>query len=357
MKNSDLNKLRVNFNLDVLHGCRWKCVGCYVDTKAQEGFAAGDLIRFQKLSASFKRRGMVPSILILGPTDVFSASNSLEILKDPDFLALSRDYERLTLTTTFLELDDELLRALAKDYSHLEIEFKIIIDLPVFNDDGHLSKVARNMERARSSLAACKDFVVHPQLNLFNAPLEKLRKAMTDYVSINERSYRFFGQGVDYAVSFGRRDIPKSYQRKAFQLLKDTFNKHVKSKEDGRKIHFDAGRMEDIQENIFTYRRGKFYFAPRLYDEYVNFYPRYNIDVEEWSADEFLTFQKNLLLKQYANLEKYPCGDCAYAANCVSKGVVDFLEFIETDGCLFPRQAFKAINTGISDGSLVEKPL
>lgn len=357
MNENDLNQLRVNFNLEVLHGCKWSCVGCYVDTKSQEGFKAGDISRFQGLSSSFKEKGLIPSILILGPTDVFTASNSLELLQNDDFYELSRMYERLTLTTTFMEIDDGILEMISRKFSHMEVEFKIIIDLPLFNDDAHLLKVQSNMRKTEKALANCKLFVVHPQLNLFNAPIEIMRKTLTNYVSINNRSYSFFGQGVDYAVSFGRRDISKKYQRKAFQLLKDIFNSHISSEDDGRSVHFDAGRMNDIQENIFTYKNGKFFFAPKLYDEYVNFYDRYEIQVATWKADEFIQFQKKLLLDQYSKIDDYPCGDCAYAGNCVSKGVVDFLEFIQTKQCIFPRAAFKAINAGVPDGSLEEEPL
>lgn len=340
----DMNSLRVNFNLEVLHGCKWSCVGCYVDTKAQSGFVNDDLEKFKKLTHSFRERELIPSILILGPTDIFTAGNRVDFLSNEDFIELSKEYERLTLTTTFQELDYDVLRILATKYQHLEVEFKIIIDLPVFNDDEFLLNVQQKMNEAKLALIACKKFVVHPQLNLFNAPVEEMRRVLSNYISINERSYRFFDEGVDYAISFGRRAIPKDYQYKAFQLLKDVFNTHISNADLAKNVHFDTGNLMDIRENIFTYRNGEFFFAPKLYDEYVNFDQRYKINVTRWHADEFVDFQRNLLIKQYQDIEKLPCHDCAYTATCVDKGAVDFLSFLGTNECIFPRRAIDLVN-------------
>tara|TARA_R110002072_G_scaffold64203_5_gene159730 strand:+ start:69106 stop:70179 length:1074 start_codon:yes stop_codon:yes gene_type:complete len=339
------NCFRYNFNLEVLQGCRWKCTGCYVNKDENVSFSPAGLDKFEALSKSIADSVFIPSILIIGPTDIFTANNSLDLLNNKKFLNISKMYERLAFNTTFEAIDDELLNIINQKYGHLEVEFRIVIDLPLFESDFHLEKVRNNFLLAKDKLSNIDTIVIHPQLNLFNTSSEVLKEKLTDYLSINKRSYDFFDQGVDYAVSFGRREeISFNYQKKAFHLLKDCFEKLFTQNLNIKGVHFDAARLEDINENIFSYKNEKLYYAPKLYDEYVNFYDRYFVDLKKWHIDELRLFQDDLTISQYKISENLPCTDCDFLANCVNKGVVDFLDFMKMDECLFPRNAFQKYN-------------
>ena len=332
-----LNKLRFNFNLEVLNGCRWSCVGCYVNKKEENSFSIADIKNFQKLSESLKGSEYIPSILILGPTDIFTANNSLEILTESEFYKLTKSFERLTFTSTFLALSDDVVEVL-KIFSHVDLEFKLIIDLPKFNDDD-LKKLANNIKLLKKLIG--RNIVIHPQLNLFNAASEKLKEALTNYKSINERSYFYFNQGVDYAVSFGRSKVSKNYQLKAYELLKATFNREIETQ-----MHFDAGKLDDISENIFTFKNGEFFYAPKIYDEYVNFYEHNRLNIIDWSANEFQDFLKANLIDQYTQMDTLPCKNCDYNATCADRGAIKFLNHLGTNQCIFPTDAYNKINIG-----------
>lgn len=336
------NCFRYNFNLEVLHGCRWSCVGCYVNRKEDMSPKIDDIKKLKKLSKSIEESSYIPSILIIGPTDIFTANNSHKLFDDKEFVSLCLMYERLTFNSTFEYLDLELIEKINTLFPTLEIEFKIVIDIPKFDDDEHLGLVRDNYLKCRKLLTKVKRVVIHPQLNLFNAPLSSLEKKLTDYVHINKRSYKYFDQGVDYGVSFGRRDeVSFKYQRNAFNLLKKTFNEVFANDVDLKNIHFDASRSQDINENVFSFKHGRIYFAPKIYDEYVNFYDRYHIDMPSWTFSDLKDYQDNLLITQYESSKKLICSDCDNLPNCVNKGILDFMNHLDYDGCIFASKAFK----------------
>lgn len=333
----------LNFNLEVLHGCKWSCGGCHVNTTGQLGFAAGDLDRFISLTNDFSKQAYQPSLIVVGPTDVFSAKNTLDVLQDPKFQEFVAPYVRLTFNTTFLDISDEVIECLNKFYSDKELEFKIIIEAAQFMNDKYLTRVQENMNSTRAKLI-CKKMPVHPQFNLFDYRITKLNTVLENYEALNERSYDFFDQGIDYVLSFSRSDtITKENKLQMLLWIQKTFNKHVSLK-NAEYIHFDAGNLVDFEEHIFTYRNGLFYFSPKVYDEYVAFDAELSIPVKDWTAQEFETFEHKMIVDQYEKLHNKPCATCHYAPTCVNRGMPFFMDYMNTNGCIVPKDAYDIIN-------------
>lgn len=332
----------LNFNLDVLHGCRWSCDGCYVNTTGQNGFAEGDLDRFIPLIESFQEKGYDPSLLVVGPTDVFTAHNSVAVLTDPKFIEFVEPFKRLTFISTFLATNDDVIAALNEHHSDKEIEFKLLIEAVQFGNDKYLHRVRDNMLYTRESLNMYMP--IHPQFNLFDYDGTKLSGVLDDYEALNKRSYEHFEQGIDYVLSFSRSErLTKEQKLGMLEWIQEMYNKHV-TPENAKYTHFDAGNPVDFQERVFSYRNGEFYHAPKVYDEYISFDSAFKIPVTRWDAEEFEQFEMNKLVNQYEHIHNKPCATCVHAPTCTDRGIPWFMDYIGTNECIMPKDAFDATN-------------
>ena len=342
-------KMHLNLALDVLYGCKWSCGGCHVNTQGQSGLYEGDDVKMLSLIDDFVDKGYQPSILIVGATDVFTAFNAVEVMKTDNFRKLFKPFLRLGFNTTFLQVDDNVIDIINSIAGDKEVEFKIIVEAKQFMNDNYLNRVRDGMNKAKEQIK-CAKFVVHPQFNLFDYRETKLNEVLNDYQMLNDRAFDFFGQGIDYVLSFSRSSILSRENK--FEMLKwiqDMFNEHV-TIDNARQIHFDAGHLQDFQENIFTYRNGEFFFAPKVYDEYVCFDDEMKMPIKEWKALEFAKYCNNLIVDQYTNLGDKECSTCHYAPTCTARGIPFFMDYMGTKSCIMPKDAFDVINYQIPKG-------
>jgi hypothetical protein len=347
---SDITKanrsMHLNLALDVLYGCKWSCGGCHVNTTGQNGLIAGDDTKILKLTDDFVVNNFQPSILIVGPTDIFTAKNTLDVMQTETFATLVKPFLRIGFNTTFLEIDDKVIDAINAVCGDKEVEFKIVVEAKQFTSDKYLNIVKDNMISARSKIK-CANFVIHPQFNLFDYRTTRLDTVLQNYEGLNQRSYDFFGQGIDYVLSFSRSDtLDRDNKLSMLKWIQDMFNEHVYV-DNAQTIHFDAGNVTDFQEHIYTYRNGNFYYAPKVYDEYVCFDDEMKIPTVDWSAEEFTKFDRQILLDQYQNINNKECATCPYAPMCVNRGILFFMDYMGTTECIMPKHAFDVINKSI----------
>lgn len=334
----------INFNMDILSGCKWKCAGCQIDRKTTFTFERRNRSNFKKLVDSIADSAYSPSIFILGPTDIYTARNSRDILRDPEIGAMLLNFRRLALNSTFIEIFEDITNLISENFHQLEIEFRIILDINKIHEQGYLKHVSDNYHKVKAQLRN-KKVVCHPQVNIFDTSSEILRQRMIDYTELNDLAYKYFGQGVDYAYSFSR--IPNLKTKKlvnVINLLKEGFQQHVTFESVARGVHFDSSNLQDLNELILSYREGELFYAPGLYDEYVNFEPEYRIPMENWSVEEIIEFKQNVLLNGYRYAENLPCENCQYLNKCIDKGSLYLMEKNNIAECIFPISSLDAVN-------------
>ncbi len=334
-----------NLALDVLYGCKWSCDGCHVSKEGQSDkeLFAGDDKKIISLLDDFIANGFNPKILILNATDIFTASNTIAIMETENFRRILKRFERLGFNSTFLQPADDVLAAINTLSADKEIEFKIVVEARQFMNDKYLTRVRDGVLKAQKAIK-CTKFVIHPQFNLFDYRETKFEEILRDYQMLNDRAFDFFGQGIDYVLSFSRsEEVSREHILEMITWIKDMFNEHV-NQDNAAIIHFDAAHLQDFGEKIYTYRNGNFYYAPKIHDEYVAFDEEMIIPVNEWTAEEFIRHENDLIVSQYANLHNKPCINCHYAPTCTSRGIPFFMDFMDTTECIMPKDAFDVIN-------------
>lgn len=333
------NYTHLNLALDVLYGCKWSCGGCHVNKNGQSGINDGDDTRLIQLVSDFSANGFQPSILLINATDVFTASNTIEVLDNDNFRTLFAPFLRLGFNTTFLDVDDKVIDVINDIVEDKEIEFKIVVEAKHFTNDKYLNRVRDGMNKARDSIKSTK-FVIHPQFNLFDYRAVNLDTVLANYKELTTRSYEFFGEGIDYVMTFSRSsELTRDNKLSMMRWVQNTFDEHVRAD-----IHFDIGNLQDFQEYVFTYRNGEFFYPPKVYDEYTCFEDEFKLDIVDWKAEEFIRYSNQLLVSQYANLHDKDCARCEYAPQCTSRGIPFFMDYLGVKDCIMPKTAFDAIN-------------
>lgn len=88
----DAVKFDVLIQMEVLAGCEQGCLGCFVD-KAIDPVSNQQIIdRAKELADGVKRTGLNLREFVIGPTDLFSAKNTKEVLNNPVVQQIMREH-------------------------------------------------------------------------------------------------------------------------------------------------------------------------------------------------------------------------------------------------------------------------
>lgn len=135
----DQTKFDVLIQVETLAGCRHSCTGCFVD-KHGDPAAEKELLQVaRQLADGVKASGLNLREFVVGPTDFFSASNTVSVLNNPDTQAILREHTNARMATPakFELVDqakfDEIFSVLdneEKFRKDMIIEFIAPIELP-----------------------------------------------------------------------------------------------------------------------------------------------------------------------------------------------------------------------------------
>ena len=106
----NINSMDFVLNLDLLSGCAHFCDGCFVNKKNDVTNWEEILDHALEVATGLSQKGLRFRELILGPTDFFSAANTIQLLEHPKFQKLFTLHEktRITAACIFTDLDREI---------------------------------------------------------------------------------------------------------------------------------------------------------------------------------------------------------------------------------------------------------
>ena len=122
--------IRTEINLDILHGCDQMCPGCFIPRK---NLTSPD--HMTKLYDLLCKGQMYPDEITIGPTDIFDAQNFEEIMNH-EYMFKLYEISAIGFTSTLLQsywLIKEKLDKIWSLYRHIkripDIDFKIVLDV------------------------------------------------------------------------------------------------------------------------------------------------------------------------------------------------------------------------------------
>lgn len=338
----------MNMNLELLIGCKWKCKGCYVDLENNHS-TNKDINNIHTLTDDITNRGMTPAILFIGPTDCFTASNTLDILRSNNVQSLAKKYLRISLLSTFLESKskqiDDVIDILNESYAGIELEINMIIDAGQVTNENYLNLIKKNRDDVFAKLTSFEDIKTHVQFNVFDYSQSSIKETMNDYANLRNKILNMFGTNIDFNFSMGRKHnlSDKEFLDSIFTIT-DIFNGSL-DEENIKFAEFSMGNPLDSNvERQLNFKEGHLYFSPYIYEQYVTFDSAYRIPMDKWIYSEVESFYETVTLNSYKDSSKMECGTCPYLAMCVERGVVHTMSRYNEKECILAKDAFDLIN-------------
>lgn len=335
---SDSSHYDFVINLEVLNGCAHTCTGCFVNRK--NAYSALDLEKAYDIAINLSEQGLRFRELIISPTDIFSASNSIELLNNINFqkLLTISDKTRITTTAMFENTDIDTIKSIfdildGPGYrSDMILEFLIPMNISkVLSKDKeyfeHHKKIIDFIKNKTTKIVDWSFVINVHDHDLINENFEEITKIVKeDFDGIIEFLPSFFRTGHNNRI-LEHLDIWKKFLR---NTITDTNYKDIML------------TIADLNHNamntlVLNYKKGDLFISPFIYEQII-------LNSDAMKISNGITaqhiFDKNtaLIIDQYNYTEKTSeCEGCQYLNTCIGRNVLSFMESKEITECIYPK--------------------
>lgn len=326
-------------NLEVLNYCAHNCPGCFVRRK--NSMLDVSMPTAVRLAQDMAEKGLRFREIVLSPTDIFSAKNSLEVLDDPYLHDLLRINPKTRITTTamFQDMDwDNFLAVFGllddpkKFRENMILEFLVPMDVEkvLARDSEYFAQFDRAIGFLENETPKEVDwsFVVnvHYDPELFR-----------HYDVLTEIAREEFNTVIEFLPSFFRTGSDR-FVTHHLQIWRD-FLREVVNEGNYRDIMLTIADLNHNALNtvVVNYRRGELFISPFIYEQILFEYPELMVD--NFEADKVLEKVQELTLRQYQYAPKTTeCSSCAYLQTCIGRNVLSFMEIKGLKDCIYPKE-------------------
>lgn len=348
----DASQYHLSLSLEWLKGCQFNCKGCHVNKKAGLPFTGDDLGNLNRWLDSMRWKGnYLPTIVFLQPTDFLTAENTADILKSPYTYPTLSVFKRLSLQSTFLNMDNavEIASILKARFFHMELELNFIIEPEKVNNEKYLDTIKANRDRFIEMLDWKKHVASFAIMNVYEYDRVKkndVKKILADYQALHDKIKEKFNSTIDFNFSMTRNPWWSNEDvAEAVRGVSRIFDGGVDNVFN-QTIRFSFGKLEDSSiEKHYNWHQGHLYVSPMIYERIASFHRKLMIPHTLYSVWETEDFERRLLIDQYHNSEtKTECNSCRYQASCIERNVLTFMDMHEIKDCIIARKALDAIN-------------
>jgi len=313
--------------LEILAGCAFNCAGCHVDRDSPN--KATD--KMYRVAYEFLEH-LDPYAVVLGSTDIFTATNTMEILNDIRLTELIKRFDRLVVNSTMVKPDLQVLNALDR-LGMKELQINVVIPESKNLNERYNAVIA---EKVRDVKARFPNLYLHPQLNLSQSLV------VDNYETLNNFYLRQYGQGVDFNLSFARTSNDPEQYRRAFNWLKSV-TVTTQATNDGCMVdqHVDVVSPHDKLERVIIFYENEFYAIPIVYEDLIQIRDRYRVD----GVEDYRKKYDAVILEQYAYTTKTKeCGECPFLPTCLDHRVLSIMEDYGITECVLPKETIAKVN-------------
>lgn len=342
----------LSLNLEWLSGCQFSCKGCHV-RKTRHG---PDMVEINKLGKWINSMVITgkyrPTIVFLGPTDFLAAKNADRILGNIETWGIMRRFERLSLQSTFLNMDnaDRIISILIHHYRHMELELNFILEPEQIKNEKYLETIKRNRDDFIRKLQWNRHIASFAIMNVYDYGASKkndAKKVLADYQKLDALVKAKFGSTIDFNFSVLRKEWWSNDDvKESIQSVSKIFDEGVTS-DFNQTVRFSFGKLEDSSiEKHYNWHQGDLYISPMIYERIASFHPKLKVPFYSNNlCRDTEDYERRLLLDQYHNSEtKTECNRCRYQASCIERNVLTFMDMHEIKDCIIARKALDAIN-------------
>lgn len=296
-----------------------------------------------------------PTVVFIGPTDFLVADNTIDVLLNPQVMAVVKRFKRLSLSTTLIDIKrlEPVCDVLKHHYSDMELEINIVMEPEHVETEKYLQTIKNHRDKVYAYLdwpVLIKSFCI---MNVYDYSMVKKRNIaalLDDYKQMHERIKDLFDTTIDFNFSMSRKHEQAQMGEIKEAIIRVTrmFDTSV-DKTNNQFIRFSFGKLTDcLIERHYNYCNGEFYVSPLLYDRYAAFVPELLIPMVNYTCKETEDFEHKLLEDQYLNAgQKTECENCRYLGNCVSRNILKVMDIYGIKDCIIARDALDVINQNV----------
>lgn len=334
----DIDSMDFVLNLEVLNQCAHHCTGCFVRRK--NNLEDVDLDKALALAKDMDSKGLRFREVIISPTDIFSATNSLDILDNPAFQELMSIHPKTRITTTamfenmnwqnfkdvFAILDDP-----TKFKSDMILEFLVPMNTEkvINRDEIYLAQFKKALKFLAEETPKEVDwsFVV----NVHHDPV-----FMEHFEELTQIAQEEFNTIIEFLPSFFRTGNDSLIEQH-LGVWKDFLSTSVTQDNYKDVMLTIADKNHNGFNTIVTnYKKGKLHISPFIYEQITYDYPELTVD--GYTAEDVMDKNTDLIIEQYEYSAKTKsCQGCDYLSTCVGRNVLSFMEIKGITDCIYPK--------------------
>ena len=351
----DAVKFDVLIQMEVLAGCEQGCLGCFVD-KAIDPVSNQQIIdRAKELADGVKRTGLNLREFVIGPTDLFSAKNTKEVLNNPVVQQIMREHTgaRIASPAKFDKAPMEKVREIfdiLDDENKFRRDMIIEFIMPIgrinemLDDDDYYKSVMEKVEFFKNDTPKQMDWSWTLQAsNVVGKQIDKEK-----YKRLVKRSVEDFGTIMEMNPAFSRAPNQLVQRNNLFG-----WNKFLSSVIDEESSKEAVMSMANLYCNSINFvgitivpgENGPTTHLNVMLHEQAFFLQNKNLDVTGLTFEEILQRKNELVTKGINRSSKVKdCQDCQYAVACANRLVFEAQESLNVNGCVLPKDVLEHYN-------------
>lgn len=351
----DAVKFDVLIQMEVLAGCEQGCLGCFVDKAIDPESNQQIINRAKELADGVKRTGLNLREFVIGPTDLFSAKNTKEVLNNPVVQQIMHEHTGARIASP-AKFDKASMDKVKEIFNILDDDNKFRRDMIIefimpigrinemLDDDDYYKSVMEKVEFFKNDTPKQMDWSWTLQAsNVVGKQIDKEK-----YKRLVKRSVEDFGTIMEMNPAFSRAPNQLVQRNNLFG-----WNKFLSSVIDEESSKEAVMSMANLYCNSINFvgltivpgENGPTTHLNVMLHEQAFFLQNKNLDVTGLTFEEILQRKNELVTKGINRSSKVKdCQDCQYAVACANRLVFEAQESLNVNGCVLPKDVLEHYN-------------
>lgn len=326
------DELAFNLTLEILQGCGFNCTDCAIDKNFTPMSVLGDDTEaLLALVDGVTEFGFNLTEFTIGPTDLISARNGMEMLDHPLIVGLAQRYDTLTLNLALLS--DNGLEELAAKVNVLMKGKAYRVGVPMTLKNLQNPKFITAVTRRLKILSDGTPDATMKNLYL-NLPMIGQTAANFDGAANHLAQTADFGvpKVVEFTFPHSRKGFSNIMVAEELKHDLKLFSAGINECVDTTHNHWLVPPTDDSYE--VTYRDGKLYYTLFLIEKFPIFEDEFVIP-KPWDADPVITFKESCYFDSLTKyIESDICKGCCFLDHCARGGIHSVMDQVGATTCI-----------------------
>lgn len=350
----DQTKFDVLINVELLSGCNHGCTGCFIDKHKPTDLAQPILEEAQKIADGILRAGLNLREFVIGATDIFSASNTEDVLNNSITQNIMREHSNARIATPakfdLVDMDKftDIFKILDDPKKYREdmiIEFIMPIENPetMLNNEEYFDAVMRRIDFFKNNTPKQVDW----SWTLQSSAILGKKISKEQYNQMLDKSLNEYGTILEMNPAFSR--APKHKQKENLvawnSFLSSVIDDDNMDKVTMSMANLYCNSMNFIGLTVLMGLNGVETHLNVMLHEQAFFPHNKRTNVTGLSFEQIIDRRNELILRGIKKAETVSdCKDCQYQIACANRLIFEAMDVMGMDSCMMPLDVLNRYN-------------